>query len=245
MGVAGAIGRRKFLAGGVGAAVSAGFIAPLLRPQRAESAGHQFFQHGTASGDPLPGAVVIWTRVTPVPEAIPGSGLGAPASVRWEMATDDAFSDIVAQGVTHTDPLADHTIKLDVGGLAPDTQYWYRFAIDDQAVGGRTRTVPSPGSGLNRIRFGVVSCSNWQAGYFSAYRHLLDADIDYVIHVGDYLYEYEPGFYSYGRDWTDVRRHDPPRETLSLSDYRRRHAVQDRSGPAAAARAGAVHRHVG
>jgi alkaline phosphatase D len=222
--VARAIGRRKFLVGGVGVAATAGLLGPLIRPDRAASAPHQYFRHGVASGDPLPDSVVIWTRVTPDPEAIAGSGLGEPTPVRWEVATDDSFSRLVATGAVHTDPLSDHTVKLDVTGLLPESLYWFRFIVRDQVANGRTRTAPEVGSRPERIRFGVVSCSNWQAGYFSAYRHLQDADVDFVIHVGDYLYECEPGMYSYGHEWTDLRRHDPPRETVSLADYRRRHA---------------------
>lgn len=208
----------------MGAAAAAGLLGPLVRPERAASAGHGYFGHGVASGDPLPDGVVLWTRVTPDPHATPGSGLGEPTEVRWEVCADAGFARPLASGQVRTDPWSDHTVKLDVRGLRPDTEYWYRFGVRGQFAGGRTRTAPAADGRPERLRFGVVSCSNWQAGYFSAYRHLQDAGVDFVIHVGDYIYECEPGMYSYGHDWTDIRRHDPPREILSLSDYRRRHA---------------------
>jgi alkaline phosphatase D len=90
---------------------------------------------------------------------------------------------------------------------------------------GRTRTAPSPASSPEQLRFGVVSCANWQAGWFTSYRLMAErGDLDAIIHLGDYLYEYQPGKYSYGHDNVDLRRHDPQHETVSLRDYRRRHA---------------------
>ena len=184
------------------------------------------FRHGVASGDPLPDAVVLWTRVTPTEQAMPGSGQGPAVEVRWEVAHDDAFTHVARAGVFQTDATRDHTVKLDATGLEPGTDYYFRFAIGrDKSPVGRTRTAPAPGSAPKRLRFGVVSCANWQAGWFSSYRHLADrGDLDAVIHLGDYLYEYQPGKYSYGHLNEDIRRHDPPRETVSLLDYRRRHA---------------------
>ena len=184
------------------------------------------FRHGVASGDPLPDAVVLWTRVTPNERSLPGSGLGPRVSVDWEVALDDAFTRVVRSGTVGTDATRDHTVKLDATGLAPATDYWFRFSLADASSPvGRTRTAPAPGTTPARLRFGVVSCANWQAGWFSSYRHLAErGDLDAVIHLGDYLYEYQPGKYSYGHRNEDVRRHDPPRETVSLSDYRRRHA---------------------
>jgi len=192
----------------------------------AESSTVSPFRHGVASGDPLPDAIVLWTRVTPTEESLPGSGQGPPASVRWEIALDDSFTEVVRAGSVETDGTRDHTVKLDATGLAPATDYWFRFAYGEAlSPTGRTRTAPEPGSTPDRLRFGVVSCTNWQAGWFSSYRHLAErGDLDAVIHLGDYLYEYQPGKYSYGHRNEDVRRHDPPRETVSLRDYRRRHA---------------------
>ena len=179
-----------------------------------------------ASGDPLPHAVVLWTRVTPVPYAQPGSGQGGPVTVRWEVARDADFERIVHSGVVNTDASRDHTVKLDATGLEPATSYFYRFAYGtDHSPVGRTRTAPALDSNPEQLRFGVVSCANWEAGYFSAYRHLAArGDLDAVIHLGDYLYEYEPGKYSCGHHNEVIRQHLPAREIVSLRDYRERHA---------------------
>lgn len=174
----------------------------------------------------MPDAVVLWTRVTPTEQALPGSGIGPAVAVRWEVALDDGFTRVARSGTAVTNVDRDHTVKVDATGLQPATDYFYRFAVGDEASPvGRTRTAPAPSNTPKRLRFGVVSCANWQAGWFSAYRHLAErGDLDAVIHLGDYLYEYEPGMYSYGHRNEDIRRHDPPREIVSLRDYRRRHA---------------------
>ena len=182
------------------------------------------FAHGVASGDPLPDGVLLWTRVTPVAEAVPGSGAGPEVAVDWEVAVDQNFQRVVASGTTTTGPWRDHTVKVDVGGLAPARWYWYRFrARGTTSPVARTRTAPAAGAHVERMRMGVVSCSNWQAGYFSAYRHLAARDdLDVVLHLGDYIYEYEPGGFQ-ARDVV-IRPHDPPVEAITLEHYRRRHA---------------------
>ncbi len=207
-------------------AAVAGAVGPAAFPSPATGYRHHRFGHGVASGDPLSDAVVIWTRVSPSVEARPGSGLGDPVEVIWEVAFDEDFVEIVATGSLMTDPASDHTVKLDVTGLMPSAMYYYRFLSgDDVSPIGRTRTAPAPHAVAGGLRFGVVSCANWQAGWFSAYRHLAEGDdLDAVIHLGDYLYEYQPGKYSGGYDWVDVRHHEPPHETVTLADYRIRHA---------------------
>jgi len=207
-------------------------LGPAAFPGAAPAAGNQLFCHGIASGDPFPNAVVLWTRVTPVPYAVPGSGQGGPVSVSWEVALDSDFGQIVRTGVVRTDASRDHTVKLDATGLEPATSYFYRFAYGtDHSPVGRTRTAPARDSDPEQLRFGVVSCANWEAGYFSAYRHLASrGDLDAVIHLGDYLYEYEPGKYSCGNHNQVIRSHEPPRETVSLRDYRERHAQYKTDG---------------
>ncbi|WP_116044489.1 alkaline phosphatase D family protein [Amycolatopsis palatopharyngis] len=182
------------------------------------------FAHGVASGDPLPDGVLLWTRVTPTEDARPGSGAGPDVRVQWEVALDEGFRTVVAQGDTATGPARDHTVKVDVRGLDPDSWYWYRFRFRGAvSPAGRTRTAPAAGAPVDRLRMGVVSCANWQAGHFAAYRHLAHRqDLDLVLHLGDYLYEYAPGEYQ-ARD-TVVRPHDPPIEMTVLEHYRRRHA---------------------
>lgn len=184
-----------------------------------------FFQHGVASGDPLPTAVVLWTRVTPSAEATPGSGKGPAATVSWQVATDARFRSVVAKGTVRTSRSLDHTVKVDAKGLKPATRYYYRFKHAGRySPVGRTKTAPSPTSTPARLRLGVVSCANYEAGYFSAYRHLADHELDAVVHLGDYIYEYGTGEYAMGQQNTVVRKTDPAHEIVSLADYRRRHA---------------------
>ncbi|MPY12073.1 alkaline phosphatase D family protein [Arthrobacter bussei] len=182
------------------------------------------FTHGVASGDPLPDGVLLWTRVTPRRDAKPGSGRGPAVPVRWEVSTTSDFRRIVARGTAKTGPERDHTVKVDVRGLLPATGYWYRFISGhEQSPVGRTRTAPAEQAAVDLLRVGVVSCANLQAGYFSSYRHLAArGDLDLVLHLGDYLYEYAPGEYQ-ARDVV-VRPHDPPVEMTTLEHYRRRHA---------------------
>jgi alkaline phosphatase D len=188
--------------------------------------GRRFFQHGVASGDPLPDAVLIWTRVTPNRKAQPGSGKGKKVTVTWEVAKDRRFKRVVKRGAFKTGPSRDHTVKLDVTGLEPETWYYYRFRYNaGTSRVGRTRTAPHPKATPDHLRFGVVSCANWQAGWFTAYRALAKrTDLHAVLHLGDYLYEYAPGEYGYGNGDVDIRPHVPAREMVSLADYRQRHA---------------------
>jgi alkaline phosphatase D len=170
------------------------------------------FGHGVASGDPLHDRVILWTRVS-------AASAASTAAVTWIVARDPALRDVVAKGVFRTDAARDHTVKVDVTGLAPATTYYYVFSAQGQrSPVGRTRTLPV-GDAVQRLRLAVVSCSNHAAGYFNAYRQIARrADLDAVIHLGDYLYEYGPDVYG------SLRVPDPPFEMVSLADYRRRHA---------------------
>jgi alkaline phosphatase D len=151
-------------------------------------------------------------------------------TVRWEVARDPRFNHVVARGAARTDARRDHTVKVDATGLEPATTYYYRFAYaGTTSRTGRTRTAPAHQASPENLRFGVVSCANLQAGWFAAYRHLAARDdLDAVIHLGDYLYEYAPGQYGYGQSNKDIRRHEPAREMVDLADYRQRHAQYKR-----------------
>ena len=210
--------RRSLLV--TGAATSGVAALGLSVPDALAEDRDRYFRHGVASGDPHPTSVILWTRVTPTPEAAPGSGRGPHVRVRWQVARDHRFRDVVAEGRFATGPARDHTVKLEAGGLRPGTTYFYRFLFRGVASRvGRTRTAPARHAEPGNLRFGVVSCANLPGGYFSAYRHLARRDdLDAVLHLGDYLYEYGPGEYG------EVRRPEPPRETVSLADYRQRHA---------------------
>ncbi|MFF9565979.1 alkaline phosphatase D family protein [Streptomyces sp. NPDC014685] len=213
----------------VKAAAATAVAAPVLgAAATAHAAAGPAFLHGVASGDPLPDGILLWTRVTPSPDASPGSGLGADTAVGWEIAEDKGFARIVARGTTVARAASDHTVKADVRGLAPATTYWFRFTAGDGAgtvsPTGRTRTAPAAGTATPGVRFGVVSCANWEAGYFSPYRHLAArADLDAVLHLGDYIYEYASGSYPDAK--YVVRPHEPKHEILTLADYRTRHGA--------------------
>jgi alkaline phosphatase D len=166
------------------------------------------FKEGVASGDPLATAVILWTRVT-------ASG---PVEVKWEVSTTKDFAQLSASGSFNTSADRDFTVKVDATGLGPATTYYYRFkALGRTSPVGRTRTAPT--GAVSRLRFGVVSCSSYAHGYFHAYRHLATrADLDAILHLGDYIYEY--GDSEYGK----ARKYDPAHEIVSLADYRKRYA---------------------
>ncbi|WP_030724483.1 alkaline phosphatase D family protein [Streptomyces sp. NRRL S-237] len=210
------------------AAAATAALAPLtsLGASAAHAAGTApAFLHGVASGDPLPDGVLLWTRVTPTPEAVPGSGLGPATQVGWEVASDKGFSRIVGSGTVTASAATDHTVKVDVRGLRPQTPYWYRFTAGATVSPvGRTLTTPAHEATTEGVRFGVVSCANWESGYFSAYRHLAArTDLHAILHLGDYIYEYQSGGYPEAK--YVVRPHEPKHEIVSLADYRTRHGT--------------------
>ncbi|QBJ98653.1 alkaline phosphatase [Rhodococcus sp. ABRD24] len=214
---------RRTLLRGSAALAGAGLVAGASGRASADTATPGFV-HGVASGDPLPDRVIIWTRITPSAAAQPGTGVGAPVALAWQVATDEGFETVVRSGAVTTGPDADHTVKVDVTGLRPGTSYYFRFtALGQISPVGRTRTAPAIDADLDRLRFGVVSCSNWEAGYFASYRHLAERDdLDAILHLGDYIYEYGRG--EYGARNGPIRLHEPAHEIVSLADYRIRHA---------------------
>ena len=170
------------------------------------------FFHGVASGDPLSDRVILWTRVTPRGD-VRGS-----VDVRWEVSNALDFATLVTSGNVVTNAARDYTVKVDATTLTPGTTYYYRFAVGTtRSLVGRTRTTPV--GSVDRLRLAVVSCASLAHGYFHIYRDLAERlDLDAVVHLGDYIYEYPTGLYG------NVRPYDPPTMTVSLSDYRRRHA---------------------
>lgn len=199
----------KLLLGGIGAWL-AGCVPESIRP-----APSLRFEHGVASGDPLSDRVMLWTRV---------SGADGPVRVAWQVALDASFAETIASGEQLTDGGRDYTVKVDAGGLPPGQQLYYRF-LAGGAVSpvGRTRTAPS--GSVATASFAVVSCSNHPYGYFHVYRDIAAQDeLDAVIHLGDYIYEYGPGGYATEHAEAIGRVPDPPYEITSLSDYRRRYA---------------------
>ncbi|MDC6170484.1 alkaline phosphatase D family protein [Paucibacter sp. XJ19-41] len=184
-------------------------------PQLSFAAAPTVFQHGVASGDPLSDRVILWTRVSPA-SAKPS------VSVAYVVATDPGLLNIVKRGSSKTHPGRDYTVKVDALGLQPGTTYYYQFTAEGAASPvGRTKTLPV--GPTQRLRMAVVSCSNHAHGYFNAYARIAQrADLDLVMHLGDYLYEYGNGQYG------SLRPTEPAHEIVSLSDYRQRHAQYKR-----------------
>lgn len=175
------------------------------------------FYHGVASGDPMHDKVIIWTRVTP------DTVSADPILVSWQMATDTGMTNVIQGGSLITSNVADYTVKVDVTNLNANTWYYYEFECNGKkSPRGRTRTTPLNNS--DSLRFAIVSCANLEAGFFNAYKVLLNrADFDAVICLGDYIYEYETGGYS--PNATANRQWLPSNEILSLSDYRERYST--------------------
>lgn len=205
------VSRRDFLAT---SSVALGTL-PLIRATAFAQTADAVFRHGVASGDPMADRVILWTRVTPA--VATGS-----ATVSWQVARDAKFGQIVSRGETQTGAARDFTVKVDVPGLEPGTAYYYRFeSLGARSALGRTRTLPR--DGVSRLRLGVVSCSNLPQGYFNAYACLARrADLDAILHLGDYIYEYPNK--GYGDGTALGRLPSPDKEMVALQDYRERHA---------------------
>lgn len=184
------------------------------------------FQLGVASGDPAPDGFVIWTRLAPEPFEI-GYGMPmAPVAVDWEVADAANMRNIVAKGTTVAPPELGHSVHVEVGGLQPDRDYWYRFtAGKERSITGRARTAPALGAALDRVRFAVAGCQHYESGYYTAYRRLAEDNPDFVFCYGDYIYEGRGNRTSNGPNGPveNVRQHFGS-EIYSLGDYRRRYA---------------------
>ncbi|MBV7315839.1 alkaline phosphatase [Shewanella sp. NIFS-20-20] len=173
------------------------------------------FLHGVASGDPTPSAVILWTRVTPEREG--------EVKVGWQVARDQGFSDLVHQGSMLTDARRDYTVKVDAQGLEAGHTYYYRFMVGDTVSAlGRTKTLPT--GAVDSVTLAVLSCANYPAGFFNVYHMAAtQANLDAVIHLGDYIYEYGRGQYASDHAAELDREVLPPGEILSLDDYRQRY----------------------
>jgi alkaline phosphatase D len=190
-----------------------------VRPQFERSP----FTLGVASGDPTDDAVVLWTRLAPEP-LVPGGGMPEEAvRVAWEVAEDERFARVVAKATTEASPQRGHAVHVEVDGLRPARPYWYRFRVGSwESPVGRTKTAPEPSADIERVRLAFASCQHYEQGYFTAHRHLAQEDLDVVLFLGDYIYEY-------GTQPNAVRAVVGP-ETTTLDGYRQRYA-QYRSDP--------------
>ena len=194
----------------------------------ARAVGGSSFTLGVASGEPTPDGFVLWTRLASSPLAPDGQGgMADPVSVAWEVANDEGMRTVVRRGSVEADGRLAHSVHVEVAGLEPNRPYWYRFtALGEQSPIGRARTAPAPNARLDRLRFAFASCSNWQHGYFSAYRHMAEENPDLVLFLGDYIYEFT---YTGGGADRVVRPHDGATAT-DLTGYRNRYALY-RSDP--------------
>ncbi len=212
------ISRRDFLiltAKGVGAAViSSGLMG--CNSSDGDRDVSVSFNHGVASGDPTQSAIILWTRVTPAETA--------SINVAWEIATDAAFTNIVNSGNTLTNQERDYTVKVDAINLTPGTQYFYRFTANGTTTStGKTKTLPE--GAIASAKLAVMSCANYPAGYFNVYNLASQMeDLDAVLHLGDYIYEYPRGGYASDNAAQLNREVLPVGELFTLDDYRTRYA---------------------
>ncbi|SDP13435.1 alkaline phosphatase D [Actinopolyspora xinjiangensis] len=221
------VGRRSVLLGGAAAVGGAALAGTVAGAAYADGRGlpgagigrlREPFTLGVASGDPLPTGVVLWTRLAPEPTASDGMGgmPNRPYPVQWEVSEDERFARPVQRGWAWASPEEAHSVHVEVDGLRPGAEYFYRFRVgNDVSPTGRTRTAPPPGH-LGDLTLCFASCSHFGDGYFTAYRRMAEDEPGLILHLGDYQYEYPA---SDG----DVRKVLGP-ETRTLANYRQRHA---------------------
>ncbi|WNO74905.1 MULTISPECIES: alkaline phosphatase D family protein [unclassified Streptomyces] len=225
------IGRRRFLTV-TGAAAALAFAVDL--PGTAHAAAldsrkitEDPFTLGVASGDPQPGSVLLWTRLAPRPYEPDGGLPRGTFTVRWEIAHDSRFARIARRGSVTAHPEFHHSLHVEAGGLDNDRPYYYRFRTGTWiSPVGRTRTAPARSARIGELKIAAVSCQAYHDGYFTAYRHLAEEELDAVFHLGDYLYEYAVNAVGGARNYTDRRL--PAhfnRETVTLEDYRMRYGL--------------------
>ncbi|MEE6262230.1 alkaline phosphatase D family protein [Plantactinospora sonchi] len=219
-----ALSRRTLLVtsaavGTAGALTTLPAAASAARPLRTDP-----FTLGVASGDPDADGFVLWTRLAVEPLAEDGMG-GMPdraVPVRWEVATDERFRHVVRRGTVLARPQTGHSVHVELDGLAPGREYFYRFHAERHSSPvGRTRTTPAPWMLGGTLTMAFASCSQYEHGYFTAYRRLAEEEPDLVLHLGDYQYEYTKD--SYTIPGGNIRDHEGP-ETVTLANYRQRHA---------------------
>lgn len=203
------LSRRHFLASST--ALIAAFPAtasigawPTLPGSLSSNTSNQYFVSGVASGDPSHDRVILWTRL---------SNITGTQSIQWDVATDANFFNTIQTGSVWAEAANDHTVSVDVSDLQPDTYYFYRFRYQFQtSVIGRTKTLPT--GNVEHMRFALATCSHQKAGYYNAYRHITTWDLDAVIHLGDYIYEY------LGSENRNNPQPGDGREVYTLDDYR-------------------------
>ena len=200
------------------------------------------FTHNVASGDPYYDSVILWTRCSPMFDDVndnstvsgdvplynhgPKQVSTAPVCVEFQVSESSDFADVVSSGKAYTSSDIDYTVKVEATGLAPFTRYYYQFNVcgsDNKSPLGRTKTAPAPNDYVTEVGFAVYSCSNYPFGFFNAYGNPVRKDsVDYVIHLGDYYYEYA-GTGDYGYGYSIGRVPAPYGQIIyTLYDYRAR-----------------------
>ena len=200
--------RRRFVA-------SAALLLPIHKALAAlQENSENYLRHGVASGDPLQNSVIIWTRVT--------SSAYDDKKLKWQISADGSFSSNLKEGTCQLSSDNDYTVKIDVKGLKSGRSYYYRFLYKGvYSQTGLTKTLPDKLDG-NTFQLAVVSCNNWEDGYFNSFRFLAQkTEVDLVLHLGDYIYEYKAG--EYGNP-ASGRINEPHHEIVTLGDYRKRYA---------------------
>ena len=173
------------------------------------------FALGVAAGDPAPDGIVLWTRLIGEADA---ARLQEPIEIDWELASDERFSRIDRDGSATASPDLAHSVHVEVAGLEPDREYWYRFRSGGEvSTAGRFRTAPRSGAAIDPLRFAFASCQHYEQGHYTSLRHLAAEDIRFVIHLGDYIYE--DGIHD-----DRPRQHDG-NEVITLDAYRNRYAL--------------------
>jgi alkaline phosphatase D len=184
------------------------------------------FSLGIASGEPASDGFVIWTKLAPEPFAFRGGMTPLPAEATFEVATDPAMRQIVRTGVEITRIETAHSVHVELGGLEPARDYFYRFrAGGAESPVGRARTLPLPGADVAQLRFVSAGCQSWEGGFYTAWRRIAEEELDFVIHYGDYIYE--QGYRATWPNGQPVARPMPRDQAVcfTLTDYRRRYAL--------------------
>ena len=221
-------------------------------PRSAFAASNLNFTHGVASGDPFPNSVILWTRCAPMVADVNDNSTvsgfvplynpvpiyngtsadmppsNAPVCLTYKVATDKAMSAVVTKGTVYTTSDVDYTVKVEANNLSPWTWYYYQFSVCNSNVSsvvGRTKTAPTATQNVDSVSLAVYSCSNYPFGFFNAFGNPARKDsVDYMLHVGDYIYEYE-GNGDYGYGYSIGRLPEPRRVIFTLYDYRTRYAT--------------------
>jgi alkaline phosphatase D len=214
------LSRRRFIQG-LGAA--AGLVAaPALIAGRTKEpeVGSELFSLGVASGDPSHDSVVLWTRLAPDP--LNGGGMPPrPVVVHWALAKDPEMTRVIRRGVQTAQPQDGHAVHVVAQGLPSNQWLYYQFrALGASSRVGRTRTFPCPGDTVEHLRFAVANCQNYNQGFYPAYADMLDQDLDFVVHVGDYIYEDGPDEILIAPG----RTHNSG-EVFTVEEYRNRYAL--------------------